>query len=336
MLRFLNIFSVIVVVFFVFGCSEVKPRPKAESAMHVESTEQVLETHQAPEGIKGSDSEIGSMPKAKPETQSVSAGKDVQKQNAKTVGKSKPEPKKTVKPEPKLNILKVGMAVHYPPLAFKYKGKLQGIEVDFANALAKELDRPVQITVLPWLQLPHALETKAVDIVMAGSSITESRKKHMIFSEPYMKVSQMAVMRLGTETPNPFTKGKGMKIGFADFTTGEKFVNEMFPMAEKKSFTTLEQGVVAVMNREIDYFFHDSPSIWYYTATHSIGDLVGWYVPYTDESLAWAFNQKNVEFKKRVDEILLKWKNDGTVQRIIRKWIPVTISTPQGSDPLRF
>jgi polar amino acid transport system substrate-binding protein len=336
MLRFLNVFSIVLVVFFVFGCSEAKPKPKAESVTHAESVRQVPETKQTLKNTDGPDSKTESLSEVKPETLPASTGKGIQKQSVQTGSKSKPESKKAVKSEPKLNFLKVGMAVHYPPLAFKYKGKLQGIEVDFANALAKELDRPVQITVLPWLQLPHALETKAIDIVMAGSSITESRKKHMLFSEPYMKISQMAVMRLGTETPNPFTKGKGMKIGFADFTTGEKFVNEMFPMADKRGFTTLEQGVVAVMNREIDYFFHDSPSIWYYTATHSIGDLMGWYVPYTDEDLAWAFNRNNMEFKKQVDKILLKWKNDGTVQRIIRKWIPVTISTPQGSDPLRF
>ncbi|RLA70702.1 MAG: hypothetical protein DRG24_06515 [Epsilonproteobacteria bacterium] len=233
--------------------------------------------------------------------------------------------------------LKVGMAVNYPPLAFEYKGELQGIEVDFAYALGQELNRPVQIIALPWTQLPQALKTKSIDIIMAGASITKDREKFVLFSEPYMKISQMAIMRLGVDTPNPFTKGRGMKIGYADFTTGERFVKKTFPMADQKAYTKLEHGVVGVMKGEVDYFFHDSPSIWYFTANNSIKDLVGWYVPYTDENLAWGFDRRNIAFKQEVDVILNQWKNDGTLQRIIRKWIPVTINTPQNStDRMSF
>jgi len=232
--------------------------------------------------------------------------------------------------------LKVGMASNYPPLTFEYKNKAMGVEVDFAHELGRELGRPVQFIILPRTQLFQALKTKGVDIVMSGTSITKERKKIVLFSEPYMKVSQMAVMQYGAETPTPFSKGKGKKIGYIDFTTGEKFVKETFPMANQKGYTKIEHGVVAVLNGEIDYFFHDSPSIWYYTANHSIENLIGWYVPYTDENLAWGFDRKNMAFKQEVDTILNKWKNNGTLQRILRKWIPVTIDIPQNSERLSF
>ena len=232
--------------------------------------------------------------------------------------------------------LKVGMAINYPPLAFKYEDRAIGIEVEFANALGRELNRPVQITVLPWTQLSQALQAKSVDIVMSGVSITSERKKMMLFSEPYMTISQMAVMRQSAEAPEPFTKGKGKKIGFSDFTTGEKFVKNTFPLADLKGYTKIEHGIVALLNGEIDYFFHDSPSIWYYTANHSIESLVGWYVPYTDENLAWAFDRKNVALKEKVDVILKKWKQDGTSHRIIHKWIPVDIYTSQNIQQMHF
>ncbi len=323
MYRIFNTLMIMFLMLLMAGCSEIEPQPKVESVTQT-SVKQVSESKPQTESEQKARSERDSTPKTE----------SVPKAEPKSEGVSKP--KKVTKPKVLPDPLKVGMAVHYPPLAFKFKGKLQGIEVDFAHALAKELGRPIQIIVLPWTQLPQALETKVVDIVMAGSSITKDREKYVLFSEPYMKVSQMAVMRLGVNTPNPFTKGKGMKIGFSDFTTGEKFVKEAFPLAEQKGFTKLEHGIVAVLNGEVDYFFHDSPSIWYYTATHSLEDLVGWYVPYTDENLAWGFDRKNIAFKKKVDGILQKWQNNGTVQRIIHKWIPVTINTPQGNDPLRF
>ncbi len=233
--------------------------------------------------------------------------------------------------------LKVGMSANYPPLTFEYKDKATGVEVDFANELGRALNRPVQFIILPRTQLFQALKTRSVDIVMSGTSITKDRKKLVLFSEPYMKISQMAIMRLGVDTPNPFSKGKGMKIGYSDFTTGAKFVKETFPMADQRGYTKIEHGVIGVMNGEVDYFFHDSPSVWYYTANNSIKDLIGWYVPYTDENLAWGFDRRNVAFKQEVDVILNQWKNNGTLQRIIRKWIPVTINIPQNSThPMSF
>ncbi|MEA1918299.1 MAG: transporter substrate-binding domain-containing protein [Campylobacterota bacterium] len=232
--------------------------------------------------------------------------------------------------------LVVGMATNYAPIAFAVDGKPSGVEADFAYLLAKALNRDVQIKILPWAQLKMALETGIIDIAMSGISITKKRSHFALFSEPYMEISQMAVMREGDSAPEIINQGKNSRIGYAFYTTGEAFVKDSFSKASIKGYTTTKQGIAAVMNKEIDYFFHDAPSVWYYTAELSLKGIMGWYVPYTQEHLAWAFNLQNSALRDDVNTILKKWKSDGTTHRIINKWVRVQVVTPNGQKPISF
>ncbi len=237
---------------------------------------------------------------------------------------------------PKKAPLIVGMSVNYPPIAFKIKGKPSGLEADFAYALAKELNRDVEIKILPWEQLPLALDSGIINIVMAGVSITKKRSKYALFSKPYMQTSQMAVMREGASSPDISNGGLGTKIGYINSTTGEEFVKKSFKNASMKGYTSDKNGIVAVMNGDIDYFFHDAPSIWYYTAELSLKGIMGWYVPYTKENLAWAFAKKDTALRDDVNAVLDKWRKSGKLRAMIQKWIRVQVVTPNGQKPISF
>ncbi len=231
----------------------------------------------------------------------------------------------------------VAMSVHYAPIAFRNKNhEPTGLEADFAQALAKELNRNLQIKVLPWEQLPMSLKTGVADIIMTGYSITSERSKSMLFSDPYMHISQMAVMRVGHSAPDTSTYGKGSRMGYVFSTTGENFVKNTFYNASHTGYNTIKKGIVAVMNGDIDYFFHDSPSIWFYTTKISIDEIMGWYVPYTDERLAWAFAPKNRELRDEINVVLDRWRKDGTLNRMIKKWIHIQVVTPNGQKPISF
>ncbi len=233
--------------------------------------------------------------------------------------------------------LVVGMSLGYAPIAYSDKnGKAAGLEADFAYALAAELNRELKIKILPWEQLPLALDSQVINIAMAGASITSKRKKFLLFSDPYMSISQMAVMRVGDSAPESASYGRGNRVGYVFSTTGESFVKKSFFNATSKGYTSVKQGIAAVMNREIDYFFHDAPSIWFYTAELSLKEIMGWYVPYTNESLAWAFSPKELALRDEVNLILKKWREDGTLNRMIQKWVRVQVVTPNGQKPISF
>jgi len=236
----------------------------------------------------------------------------------------------------KKEVLHVAMATNYPPLAFKERGELKGVEVDLARLLAKELNRDLIIDESEWTALPELLDGHYIDMAMSGISITKKRSKMVLFSEPFMSVSQMALLKEGTPAPNIDAKGRGKRIGFSKYTTGEMFVKETFTLATLKEYKNLRFGIAALLNGEIDYFFYDSPAIWYYSTNNSISELMGWNVPYTQERIAWAFNTHNTKLKKQVDAVIRKWQSDGTFERVLYKRIPVRVSQLPPAQMISF
>src|SRR5262245_39798064 len=72
--------------------------------------------------------------------------------------------------------LRVGITADFPPMVYKEAGKVTGVEVDFANALGAELNRPVKFVEVDWADQITALAEGRTDIIMSGMSITPARQ----------------------------------------------------------------------------------------------------------------------------------------------------------------
>ncbi|MGI4840402.1 MAG: cystine ABC transporter substrate-binding protein [Janthinobacterium lividum] len=80
----------------------------------------------------------------------------------------------------------VGVEGTYPPFSFQDEnGKLSGFEVEFAQALAKQLGVKVKIQETKWDGMLAALDSKRLDVVINQVTISEARKQKYDFSQPY-------------------------------------------------------------------------------------------------------------------------------------------------------
>src|SRR5690349_14468047 len=72
----------------------------------------------------------------------------------------------------------VGLEGTYRPFGYQDEsGKLVGFEVDFANALAKELGVKADFQPTKWDGILAALESGRIDVVINQVTITDERKK---------------------------------------------------------------------------------------------------------------------------------------------------------------
>jgi polar amino acid transport system substrate-binding protein len=224
--------------------------------------------------------------------------------------------------------LRVGMAPNYPPLAFKQNGQLKGIEVDFAKRLGGALGRKVEIIDTEWEQLGPALEAKKIDMVMSGTSITEERKEKVNFTEPYLTVGQMAIVRSADypklRDPKAMDRTKS-RVGFVSRTTGEQWARANLKKAKLHGYTNTTEGVAALENDQIDFFIQDAPAVWRVTGgiMNEHPKLKGIYRPLTTEELAWAVPKDNPELLAQLNKVLEEWKKDGTLNDVIDDWITV-------------
>lgn len=226
-------------------------------------------------------------------------------------------------------VINVGMATNYKPLAFEQDGQVQGVEVDFANALGESLNATVNIKTYPWQALFDALESGEIDVVMSGVSVTEKRKTMMLFTEPYMEIGQMAVIRTedaGSLASKAALMSEQFRVGYALDTTGQQFATEKLKNAKQQGFATSEDGINALINHEIDYFVHDAPTVWQLTSSYPADDrLFGLYTPLTEEYLAWVVKTGNEELQQELNLTLASWKENGFLKRTLSKWIPVSV-----------
>ena len=228
-------------------------------------------------------------------------------------------------------VINVGVATNYAPLAFEKDGTPQGVEIDFAHALEEELGATVNIKVYAWEKLLEALDAGEIDVVMSGVSVTEKRKGLMLFSDPYMQVGQMAIIRaddMGFLASVDQLKSGKFRIGYLQHTTGAHYVTGELKAPESKSYTSIKDGVEGLVNKEIDYFIHDAPTIWQLTSAYPSDErLFGVYTPLTKEYLAWAVKSGNTELQEELNDVVKEWQESGFITRTVNKWIPVSVTT---------
>jgi ABC-type amino acid transport substrate-binding protein len=230
--------------------------------------------------------------------------------------------------------LRIGTSGGYPPLTFKQGGKLAGMEIDLAEAVGQQMQAKTQFIEIAFDQLITALNSGKIDVIMSGMSVTEERSRQVLFSDPYMETGQMGLIRTEDliEWSQPRTLlSRNKKIGVKTSTTGEKFVETSLPEANMVQFDSIDAATNALVEKQIDIFIHDAPTIWRLTAnaaTEKAG-LMGLYRPLTEEYLAWAVRRQDGDLASALNKALEALTQDGTLSRLKKKWIPVQVKVRQ-------
>ena len=75
------------------------------------------------------------------------------------------------------------------------KTELIGFDVELAQAVGKDLGVEVEFQLINWNNKENELESKNVDLLWNGMTITPEREAQMEISEPYMLNEQVAIIR---------------------------------------------------------------------------------------------------------------------------------------------
>jgi polar amino acid transport system substrate-binding protein len=224
---------------------------------------------------------------------------------------------------PKVRPLIVGVSAESPPMAFRRGGELVGLEIDLARGLGEALGRPVRFVDVEWDHLFDALLEKQVDIVMSGMTVTRARGIRVAFAEPYLDSGLVALVRR-PELQKYSTKEKILqtndRVGFRITTTGEKFVAESMRFATRSGYRNVNDAALELRQQRIDVFVSDAPIVaWLVSANES--ELAAVWTLLTKDQLAWALRPDDEALRTSVNAILERWKSDGTLRAILRRWL---------------
>lgn len=223
-----------------------------------------------------------------------------------------------------LPTLRVGVSPTMPPMIFKEGQTISGVEADLAKALGREIGRSVSFVEMPWVDLIDSLEADKIDIIMSSMSITRARQTRVAFSTPYCRIGQKALVR----APEKFrystlaTSLSEQTVGVIRATTADLLVQQNFPKAKRKYFTSGEDAAKALARKKIDLYFSDSTLIWFLAGKYEAEGLVATPSVLSDEMIAWAVRRSSPELLSAVNKALQSMTASGEVNRVLRTWIP--------------
>lgn len=199
-------------------------------------------------------------------------------------------------------------------------GKIEGFEVDLANALTKEIlgknakANFVQTTAKTKIPL---LKNGNIDAVLAAMTITPERKKQIDFSDPYFYAGQSLLVK-DDSTIKSIKDMNGKTALAVKGTTAVANVKKFAPKAKVLEFDDYGQAFTALKAGQGQAMTTDN-GLLVGIATENKGyKLVGG--TYTKEPYGIAVNKGQTQMKNAINRALVKLKKDGTYDALVKKW----------------
>ena len=136
--------------------------------------------------------------------------------------------------------IKIGTEGAYPPFNnLTSDGKLEGFDIDIANALCEQMEVKCEFVVNDWDGMIPSLIAGKFDAVIASMSITEERKEKVDFSEKYYNTPPAIAVPKDSDITEASDAGlSGKIIGAQSSTTHSNYAEEKLPSAEVRLYPT--------------------------------------------------------------------------------------------------
>lgn len=218
--------------------------------------------------------------------------------------------------------LRFATEASYPPFEFvDSDNKIQGFDVDLANALCKEIDATCTFTNQAFDSLIPSLKFRRFDAVMAGMDITPEREKQVLFTKPYYDNSATFIVQKGKLADVAALKGK--RVGVQNGTTHQKYLSDKHSDITIVPYDSYQNAVLDLKNGRIDAVFGDTAVVNQWLKQNpnlaTLGDKVT-DKAYFGTGLGIAVRQGNSELQQKFNGALDKIKADGTYKTIYNKW----------------
>lgn len=223
--------------------------------------------------------------------------------------------------------ISVGLEGTYPPFSFQDEnGKLAGFEVEFSEALAKELGVKVKLQATPWAGILAALESKRLDVVINQVTISEERKKKYDFSEPYtISGIQALVQKKDADKFKTAADLKGAKVGVGLGTNYEQWLKENVPGAIVKTYDDDPTKFQDLRVGRIDAILVDRlAALEMVTKTKDTLAVTG--EPFSRQESGIALRKGEPELLDAINKAIDKLRADGTLAQLSQKYFNADVT----------
>ena len=203
-------------------------------------------------------------------------------------------------------------------------GKYIGIDIEVAQAIADKLGLELMIDNMEFTAALEAAQKGKSDMVMAGVTVTPDREMVMDFSNSYATGVQVVIVPEGSDIKSPDDL-EGKKIGTQMGTTGYLYCSDTPDNGGygEENVVAYDNGITAVqalLKGQIDCIVIDNAPAQAFVKENSGLKILE--TEFVVENYAIGFAKGNTALKEAVNKALAELIADGTVQKIVDKYIP--------------
>ena len=231
--------------------------------------------------------------------------------------------------------LKIATNAEFEPFEFLNENKeIVGFDVDMVKEMAKRAGYEIEWSNMEFDGVVASIPAGTCDIGVSGLTITPKRAKTVDFTDSYMEVGQILIVRADDTVFTGTTKAeldeqlKNKKVGVCTGYTGQLYAEGDADLgftgiegATVKVYDSPATAIADLKNGQIDTVILDDAVAKENAAADVNKDQVKVIdVALTVEKYAIAVKKGNTEVFNALNKALREMKEDGTLDQLLTKW----------------
>ncbi len=208
----------------------------------------------------------------------------------------------------------------YAPMNYEEGGKLVGFDTEFAEAVCEKLGVEPEFVVIDWDNKFLELESKSIDCIWNGMTITDEAKLNASVSKAYVKNAQVVVMNKNKADAYKTAEDmKELKFVAEAGSAGEAAIKDNGLDKNYTEVTAQSDALLEVMSGSADACVIDITMANAMTGEGTSYEALTPVCELTTEEYGIAF-RKESDLTEKVNGIMDELKADGTLEAIAKKY----------------
>lgn len=213
----------------------------------------------------------------------------------------------------------------FVPFEFKKGDKYVGFDIDLWDAIAKQLNLSYSLKPMDFSGIIPALQTRNVDLALAGITITDERKKAIDFSDGYYKSGLLVMVKANNNDVKGINDLNGKVVAVKSGTGSVDYMKTHIKTKDLRQFPNIDNAYMELGTNRADAVVHDTPNILYFINTAGRGQFKAVGDSLEAQQYGIALPKGSDDLREKINGALKTLRDNGTYNAIYKKWF--------GSEP---
>lgn len=220
----------------------------------------------------------------------------------------------------KVEKLYVGTNAEFYPFEYLEDGKIVGFDAELIEAIGKKLNKEIVWKNIAFDGLLPALQSKKIDVIIAGMTATPERKKFVNFSDPYFVSNQMIIVNTDDKKSKDITSYETLpnhSVGVVLGYTGDVAVSKL-ENVDVQRFNGASEAIMSLKAKKVQAVVIDSEPAKNYVKNNKGLKLIS--TDIAKEEYSIAVSKENKKLAEDINSAYKELVNDGTFEKLITKY----------------